>query len=381
MEQTAFEGKYSEQFGTLYVSLELGWKSWKVAFTKGLGERIWETSVAARDTKRLSAAIERGRERFGLPAGCRVLSCYEAGRDGFWLDRLLKGWKVENLVVDSSSIEVNRRARRAKTDGLDVAKLLSMLVRYDLGERKVWSVVRVPSVEEEDARQLHRELRTLKKEQTRLANRIRGLLASQGVDARMGKRGLLDGLEQIRLWDGSVLPEGIRGRVQREVDRYRFLHEQVLELEAESQKAVQAGDSVAAEKIRRLMSLRAVGRVSATILEREFGWRGIRNRRQIGSLSGLAPTPFQSGEMSRERGISRAGNRHVRGIAIDLAWGWLRRQPDSELSRWYKRRFAGGGPRLRKIGIVAVARKLLIALWRFSSFGELPKGAVLKNGI
>ncbi len=331
--------------------------------------------------ERLSAAIERGRERFGLPAGCRVLSCYEAGRDGFWLDRLLKGWKVENLVVDSSSIEVNRRARRAKTDGLDVAKLLSMLVRYDLGERKVWSVVRVPSVEEEDARQLHRELRTLKKEQTRLANRIRGLLASQGVDARMGKRGLLDGLEQIRLWDGSVLPEGIRGRVQREVDRYRFLHEQVLELEAESQKAVQAGDSVAAEKIRRLMSLRAVGRVSATILEREFGWRGIRNRRQIGSLSGLAPTPFQSGEMSRERGISRAGNRHVRGIAIDLAWGWLRRQPDSELSRWYKRRFAGGGPRLRKIGIVAVARKLLIALWRFSSFGELPKGAVLKAGI
>jgi transposase len=379
MFQTASRAKYSDSGERLYLAFELGWDKWKLGFTVGLGQRMWEVSIAARDLGRLRKAIDRARERFGLSSACRVISCYEAGRDGFWLDRWLKACGIENLVVDSSSIEVDRRARRAKTDRLDVVKLLSMLVRYGLGERKVWKVVRVPSVAQEDARHLHRELRTLKKEQTRLTNRIKGLLASQGVDGRMGRRGLVDGLEAIRIWDGSSLPEGLRARLAREIKRRDFVHQQVLDLEALSKKVLRQGSEEAVERIRQLARLRAIGRNSATILVREFGWRDFRNRRQVGSLAGLAPTPYDSGQSRRERGISRAGNRHVRGIAIDLAWAWLRWQPRSDLSLWFQRRFGAGSSRIRRIGIVALGRRLLIALWRYWAQGQLPKGALLKS--
>jgi transposase len=280
--------------------------------------------------------------------------------------------------VDSSSIEVNRRLRRAKTDRLDAGRLLSMLVRYELGERKVWSVVNVPSVEEEDARHVHRELRTLKKEQTRLTNRIKGLLASQGASIGAGKKSLLERLETMCIWDGSALPSGLKARLQREIERYEFVHRQILDLEAELTNRLRRGSEAAVAGIRRLMELRGVGRTTATIFVREFGWRRFRNRRQIGALAGLTPTPFQSGESSREGGISRAGNRHVRGVAIDLAWGWLRLQPGSELSRWYRSRFANGGARIRKVGIVALARRLLIELWRYLTVGHRPAGALLK---
>ncbi len=380
MRTDGVRGKYSEGESKLYVALELGWSRWKLAFTVGLGERVWETSVAGRDLERMRELIGRARDRFGLSESSRVISCYEAGRDGFWVHRFLAGAGIENVVVDSSSIEVNRRARRAKTDRLDAAKLLSMLVRYDQGEKKVWGVVRVPTVAEEDARQPSRQLRTMKKERTRLINRIKGLLASQGAVARMGSRGLLDPVEAIRSWDEGPLPEGLRARLKSEMERYEFLHRQILDLEAASKKIVREDSSAQAGEIRRLMRLRGVGRVCATIFVREFGWRQFKNRRQVGSLAGLTPTPFQSGDMARERGISRAGNRHIRGIAIDLAWGWLRLQPHSDLSRWYRRRFASGSPRLRKIGIVALARRLLIALWRYSTYAEPPKGALLKPG-
>jgi len=371
--------KYSDEVATLYVAFELGWRSWKLAFTVGLGKRVREASVGARDQRQLRDAIERVRRQFGLPPGCRIVSCYEAGRDGFWLDRLLTSWGIENRVVDSSSIEVNRRARRAKTDRLDAGRLLSMLVRYELGERKVWSVVGVPSAEQEDARHAHRELRTLKKEQTRLTNRIKGLLASQGASIGAGKKSLLERLETMCIWDGSALPSGLKARLQREIERYEFVHRQILDLETELTNRLRHGSEAAVAGIRRLMGLRGVGRTTATIFVREFGWRGFRNRRQIGALAGLTPTPFQSGESSREGGISRAGNRHVRGIAIDLAWGWLRLQPGSELSRWYRRRFASGSARIRKIGIVALARRLLIELWRYLTVGHRPAGALLKS--
>ncbi len=373
-------GKYSEGESKLYVAFELGWSRWKLAFTVGLGERVWQTSVSARDLERTRELIVRARDRFGLSESTRVISCYEAGRDGFWVHRFLAQAEIENVVVDSSSIEVNRRARRAKTDRLDAAKLLSMLVRYEQGEKKVWGVVRVPTVAEEDARQPSRQLRTLKKERTRLINRIKGLLASQGAAARLGSRGLLDPVEGIRSWDDRPLPEGLRARLESEIERYEFLHRQILDLEAQSKRMVREDGSSQGSEIRRLMRLRGVGRVCATIFVREFGWRQFKNRRQVGSLAGLTPTPFQSGDMTRERGISRAGNRHIRGIAIDLAWGWLRLQPHSELSRWYRRRFGSGSPRLRKIGIVALARRLLIALWRYSTSAETPKGALLKAG-
>jgi transposase len=379
MTQTASAAKYSDEVSTLYVAFELGWRSWKLAFTTGLGQRVRELSVAARDLGQLRGAIERVRKQFGLPQACRIVSCYEAGRDGFWLHRLLESWGIENLVVDSSSIEVNRRARRAKTDLLDARKLLSMLVRYKLGERKVWSVVSVPSAAEEDSRHLHRELRTLTKEQTRLINRIKGLLASQGTSIGAGKKSLLERLEGICIWDGSPLPSGLKARLRQEIERYEFVHRQVVDLEAQVRKMLQGSSEATVAGIRRLMGLRAVGRTTATIFVREFGWRRFRNRRQIGALAGLTPTPFQSGDFSREGGISRAGNRHVRGVAVNLAWGWLRLQPGSELSLWYRRRFASGGTRIRKIGIVALARKLLIELWRYLTLGRQPAGALLKS--
>lgn len=378
MSQTASVSKYSGE-GRLYLALELGWEKWKLAFSTGLGQAVWQVSISARSQERFKAEMERARRRFGLSERCEVVSCYEAGRDGFWVDRWLRSLGVRNLVVDSSSIEVNRRVRRIKTDRIDAAKLLSMLMRYEWGERRVWSVVRVPSEAAEDARHLHRELRTLKKEQTRLINRIKGLLASQGVDGRMGRRGLLQPLESLRIWDGSPLPEGLRQRVEAEIERHAFVHRQVLSLDAQMKRMVCGSSEMAVADMRRLAGLRAIGRNGAAILVREFGWRDFRNRRQVGALSGLTPTPFQSGKSFREGGISRAGNRHVRGIIVDLAWSWLRLQPGSELSRWYRRRFAAGSSRVRRIGIVAMSRKLLIALWRYWAQGQRPQGAVLKS--
>jgi transposase len=196
----------------------------------------------------------------------------------------------------------------------------------------------------------------------------------------MGRKGLLQSLDGMRIWDGSPLPEGLRQRLEAEIERHAFLHRQVLSLEAQLRGLVRSRSAEMAD-VRRLAGLRAIGQAGATILVREFGWRDFRNRRQVGALSGLAPTPFQSGKSFREGGISRAGNRHVRGVIVDLAWSWLRWQPGNDLSCWYRRRFAGGSSRVRRIGIVALARKLLIALWRYWAQGKLPSGAVLKSSV
>jgi len=379
MSQTA-SGLDSTAGGSmLFVAFELGWSKWRLALGSAMGQKGWQVTIPARNVMALSEAIRKARVRPGLPSGCPVFSCYEAGREGFWLDRLLKKMGISNVVVDSSSIEVNRRARRAKTDRLDAEKLLSMLLRYHAGERKLWSVVHVPTPEQEDGRHLQRAIRTLKKEQTRSINRIKGLLAGQGVSVKTGRGGLLESLDSIRIWDGSPLPEGLRRRLESEVDRHKFVHRQLLDLESQRDARIRQGQERAAEITRRLMTLRGIAEAGAETYGREFSWRGFKNRRQIGGLVGLAPSPYQSGDSRRERGISRAGNRHVRGIAIDLAWIWLRQQPKSQLTLWYNRRFASGSPRLRKIGIVALARKLVIALWRYADFGEIPEGALLKK--
>jgi transposase len=379
MKQTASRRKSIATGDRLLMAFELGWSEWKVAFASVMGEKPWQVTIRARDQIGLGEAISRAKKRLGLPACCRVFSCYEAGRDGFWLHRLLEKMGVENLVVDSSSIEVNRRARRVKTDRLDAAKLLSMLLRYWAGEKRFWSVVHVPTVEQEDARNLQREIRTLKKEQTRLVNRVRGLLASQGVAIGRARASFLPGsLGSIRIWDGSPLPEGLWRRIEVELSRYSFVHRQLLDLELLRGERIRQGKERAAEITRRLMTLRGVGEVTAETISREFSWRRLKNRRQVGALAGLVPSPYQSGDLIHEGGISRAGNRHVRGIAIDLAWAWLRHQPKSRLTRWFNRRFARGSSRVRKIGIVALARRLLIALWRYADFRELPDGAVLK---
>jgi len=370
--------QYSEVVPTLYVAFELSWSEWKLAFTVGLGQRPRLRTIAAGDLETLSKEILRAKARFGLAESARVVSCYEAGRDGFWLHRFLVAQGVESHVVDASSIEVPRRKRRAKTDRLDATKLVAMLVRYDHGERRVWSVVRVPTVEQEDQRHLHRELDTLKKERTRQSNRIKGLLAGLGLRLPVGK-GFLERLEQVRLWDGSPVPEGLRFRLQGEFERLEFIEGQVEELEEERRRLMKESQEVGAEKARCLAQLKAIGENSAWMFSMElFAWRTFRNRKQVGALVGFAPTPFDSGESSREQGISKAGNPRLRSMAIQIAWGWLRFQPRSQLTLWYQERFAHGGSRLRKVGIVAVARRLLIALWRFVEFGIIPDGAELK---
>jgi len=377
--KTTRKKHYSDNEPVLYLAFELSLSEWKLGFTTGLGQKPRLRTVPARDLAKVHSEIAAAKKRFDLPASVRVESCYEAGRDGFWLHRALVESGVVNIVVDSSSIEVNRRARRAKADGLDVRKLVTMLVRYRLGERKIWSVVRAPSAEDEDGRHLHRELSALKKERTRTTNRIKGLLISQGIRQASGTALSPKTLEGIRLWNGSPLPAGFRIRLRMEYDRLEFIKQQIRTLQSERRRQLRRPDDEMIAKTKQLARLRGIGANGSWLLTREFfGWRKFRNRREVGSLAGLTPTPYQSGNTHREQGISRAGNRQVRAVAVELAWSWTRFQPDSALTCWYRQRFADGGPRARKVGIVALARRLLIALWRFLEAGVLPEGAKLK---
>ena len=366
--------------GTLFVSFELSDKNWKLGFTTGHGQKPRERTVTARDQKRVLDEIAQAKRRFGLPETAPVVSCYEAGREGFWLHRFLEAHGMTNHGVDSSAIEVSRRQRRAKSDGLDVRKLLSMLIRYHEGERQVWQVVNVPSVEAEDQRHLHRDLETLKRERASTTARIKGLLSSQGIQVTSLTK-LPEQLDALRRWDGSPIPPGLRQRMLRVYAQYTFLSEQIAAVEAERRTQMQASTDARIEKVRQLMQLKGIGINGAWLLVMEFfGWRAFKNRREVGGLAGFTPTPYQSGESAREQGISKSGNRHVRWMTTELAWSWLRYQPESALSVWFRERFGSGGKRLRRIGIVAVARKLLIALWRFLETGVLPEGAVLKEG-
>jgi transposase len=363
---------------TLFVAFELGEGRWKLGATPGVGRKPRERNVAARDGKAVLTEIARAKQRLGVPEDARVVSCYEAGRDGFWLHRFLVAHGIENRVVDSASIEVNRRQRRAKTDRMDVRKLLGLLLREQAGDRHVWRVVRVPSRTEEDGRQLHRERQTLQRERARVTNRIKGLLATQGCTIGL-RRDVAAQLACLTLWDGSPLPPGLRARLEREWEKVQFLTRQIAGLDAERQQLLRTANTAAVQQVRQLSKLRGIGPNSAWLYVMEFfGWRAFRNGKEIGSLAGLTPTPHQSGKLRRELGINKAGNRHVRGMAIEIAWGWLRYQPQSALARWYQRRFGHGSARLRKIGIVALARKLLIALWRFLESGTPPDGAALK---
>jgi transposase len=363
----------------LYLALELSQAEWELGFTIGLGQAPRLRSIPARNLKSLRSEIEQAKVRFGLRQESEVVSCYEAGRDGFWLHRYLESVGVHNRVVDSASIEVNRRYRRVKTDRLDVGKLLNMLVRYEQGEEKVWSVVHVPSVEVEDQRQLHRELMALKREQTHHVNRVKGLLASQGVVLEV-KKDFVEQLVEVRLWDGTQLGNGLCALLKREAERLDLVRKQIHDLEEQRKAMLKHSTDPAIEQVRQLLRLKGIGMNSAWVDVMEFfAWRGFHNRREVGALAGLTPTPYRSGESAREVGISKAGNRPVRALAIEIAWSWLRNQPHSHLSRWYHKRFAKGSSRVRRIGIVALARKLLIALWRYVEEGVLPEGAQLKT--
>ncbi len=369
---------YQPKEATLYLAFELGDLNWKLGFTVGLGQTPRERNVKVGEVMGVEEEIQRAKKHFGLEPEARVVSCYEAGRDGFWLHRHLVSQTIENLIVDSASIEVNRRAKRAKTDKLDVKKLVTMLMRHDSGEPKVWSVVRVPSEAAEDSRHLHRQLGKFKGDRTRPSNRIKGVLAGQGIRIPVGAD-FEQRLEKVRLWHGAALPPGLRSRLKREYAGYQFVTEQIYEIEAERRELIRNSTEASVAQVRQLLKLRGIGDNSAWLFVMEFfSWRQFRTRRQVGGLAGLTPTPYQSSAKSREQGIDKSGHSPIRSMALEISWGWIRPQPESELTLWFNNRFGQGSKRLRKIGIVAVARKLLIVLWRYLEFGEFPAGARLK---
>jgi transposase len=360
----------------LYMALELSAKKWRVAFSEGRRRR--QKVLAAGSVAALCEEMRVTKEKWGLGAEVSVVSCYEAGRDGFWLHRELEALGVENHVVDAASIEVSRRARRAKTDRLDVEALLAKLMRYCQGERRVWRTVRVPAPEWEDRRQLLREREQLKGERTRHRNRLRSKLVAQGLDVEVDRH-FVTRLEAVRGGDGrGELPVHLKAGLLREWARLEVVERQLAELERHIRAQMQ--EDPLWRGAQALGLLRGVGWVGATQLWAEmFAWRGIRNRRELAALAGLAPTPYASGAMEREQGVGKSGNPRIRALLIELAWLWLRYQPESKHSRWFQERFGGGSRRLRRIGIVALARRLLVDLWRFVDAGVVPEGAKLKS--
>ena len=363
----------------LLLAFELGERTWKLGFTIGMGQRPRIRQIPAGALDRVWREIAEAKARFKVAADTPVMSCYEAGREGFWIHRALVAHGVTNSVVDSSSIEVNRRARRTKSDRLDLGGLLTLLARWVVGDERCWRVVRVPTDVEEDARHLHRSWEAVQQDRTRLINRLQGLLATAGVRVKVSGD-FLARIAAVRRWDDTPLPAGVRERLTRTWAQLEFLTTQLAELEAARTALAPDPQTPTGRAVRQLQTLRAIGPIGAWVLTTEiFGWRQIRNGRQLGALVGLVPALYQSGETARDLGITRAGNKHVRRLMVQLAWSWLRYQPTSALAQWYQQRFGGGGPRARRIGIVAVARKLLLALWRYLETGAVPEGAVLKG--
>jgi transposase len=367
------------------LAIELSKKSWIVAVNTPLADKVSRHTLEACDWKGLLELIARMRTRViqTLDRPVEVVSCYEAGYDGFWLHRLLEAHGVRNYVIDPASVQVNRRARRVKTDNIDVGRLLRSLMAYLRGEPKVWSVVRVPSVTEEDDRRLHRERDRLINERVQHVNRIKGLCAVHGIyDHEPIRPNRLARLEQLRTADGRELQPRVKAEILRELQRLELVLKMIKTIEAERDAIALAGKSAThanANKIQDLIRLKSIGPEIGTTLVGEVFYRQFNNRQQLGSYVGLTPSHFQSGPMSRDQGISKAGNPKARSVMIELAWLWLRHQPNSPLSIWFRERVGTARGRIRRITIVAVARKLLIALWRYLGTGVVPTAAVLKG--
>src|SRR5262249_7206492 len=286
----------------LYIALELGQDKWLLACATQAAQKPRYRGLPARDLTRLQEEVAKAKQRFGLPADAPVCTCYEAGRDGFWLHRALTGLGIVNVVVDSGAIEVNRRYKRAKNDPIDAGKLLNLLCRYHGGERKVWSVVNVPAAADEDRRQLHRGLKDLQRQQTECSNRIKGLLASQGLEASVDAN-FRTTLAALRDWAGQPVPAGLQGRLLQEFAVWEALHRQVRDAANEQERQLREGQEPYLEQIRRLLGLKAIGVRGAWILVTElFAWRDIQNGKELGALVGLTPTPYDSGQSEREQG-------------------------------------------------------------------------------
>ena len=368
---------------TVFVSIELSRKSWVVGLHTPLADKIGLPTLDAGDSAGLLELIRRtaGKVKRAVGGPVRVLSCYEAGYDGFWLHRVLEGAGIVNHVIDPASLQVNRRARRAKTDRIDARGMVRALMASMRGEDQVFSVVRVPCPEDEDAKRTFRERQRLITERVGHVNRIKGLLATQGVyDFQPLKRDRFERLKGLRSAAGDALSPRLEKEVGRQLRRLVLVEEFLCEVEAERDAvfAPQAPQGVSARKIRQLMHLRGIGPEIATGLVNEVFYRDFENRRKLAGFVGLSPSPFASGSRVREQGISKAGPPRVRTLMIEAAWLWLRYQPDSALSQWFQARVNGLKGRIKRIAIVALARKLLVALWRYLETGLVPDGAILK---
>ena len=358
----------------LYVAFEVSQREWKLALASGMRERAWVRTIPRADFGGLERVLQQARSHFGRPPSAAVESCSEAGRDGFGIHRALTERGVVNRVVDSSSIAVDRRAKRAKTDRLDALKLVTMLVRVCQGETGVWREVRVPTAAAEAARHVSRERTALIRERTALTNQLRAWLTTYGASlpARRGPAWWTT----VRDWAGAALPEAVQARLARVDARLQVLAAQIGDIDTAQATAITTAEATSA--VARLVRLKGVATTGASVLVDEgLVWRALQNRRQVGGLLGFTPTPYASGDRQYDQGISRAGNARLQATMIQLSWQWVRWQPGSPITRWFHAHF-GPGKRSRKIGIVAVARKLLIVLWRWAGAGVVPVGVCFK---
>jgi transposase len=369
--------------GAIFVSLELSRSSWLItSLSPGGGEKMSKHSVPSGDISGLSLLFLRFRERARKRTGkdFPIIVIQEAGLDGFWVHRVLEQEGIESHVVDAASVMTSRRRRRAKTDRIDGEALLRALMAYKRGEPRVCAMVRIPTAEEEDRRRISRERKILTAERVAHVNRIKGLLFSQGIAYEPLHGNRRARLEQLRTGDGRALPEHMKRQISRELDRLELLLEQIKAVEAErnTMLAVSEGEKIPTPA-KMLMQLRGIGSESAMVLWSEGLFRHFDNRRQVAAYAGLAPTPWQSGTIDREQGIGKSGNHRLRTTMIQLAWLWLRHQPDSALSRWFHQRVERSGGRFRKTMITALARKLLVALWKYATAGVVIEQATMKT--
>jgi transposase len=374
----------AEHSATIFVAIELSQRNWLVVMHSPDRDRVSRHRLDSGDHNGLVALIEKVRARSArvLGAAPEVASCYEAGYDGFWLHRRLTAAGIANLVFDPASIAVEQRGRRAKTDRIDGEVMLRTLMAHRRGEPRVVRVVHVPSVEHEDLRRNSRERQRLVTEQTAHINRIKGLLRLIGLGAGdVRRRDWPSWLEAQRDWQGKSVPRRLMDELKRQHARLLLVGEQLQAVAAAADTAAQPASQAAAQMAQRkaqLLRLNSLGPVFAGTLTNELFYKDFRNRREVAAYCGLAPTPWRSGAMAREQGISKAGNRRVRHKAIELAWLWLRHQAGSALSAWFRQVSANGGRRAKRIAIVALARKLIVALWRYLTSGLVPEGAIIK---
>ena len=368
--------------GAIFVSMELSRSIWLItSLSPGKGEKMSKRQVRAGDTGGLFEVFCKLQEAARVQTGrdCPIVTIQEAGLDGFWIHRVLRTEGIESHIVDPASVAISRRHRRAKTDGIDGEALLRVLMAYKRGEPRVCSMLRVPAPDEEDRRRTSRERKVLTAERISHVNRIKGLLFSQGIsDYEPLLSDRRQRLEVLRTGDGRALPPQMKAQVERELDRLELVLAQIKSVE-KARDAHAQHSSPEPAPINMLLGIRGIGSEFAEVLWSECLFRHFDNRRQAASYAGLAPTPWQSGSISREQGVSKAGNPRLRTTLIQMSWLWLQHQPTSELSRWFKDRVLRNGVRTKKSAIVAMARKLLVALWKYISFGVLIEGAVMSK--